>query len=79
MLKFDTSTIRDDVSNWTQTAEELNAWTVDEMKSELAGIFGTAGTIHENGEEVTLEELARLYTEAAHSIAEEMEQKGMIL
>ena len=74
MLKFDTSTIYDDVCNWTQTVEELKAWTVDEMESELAGIFGTVGTIHENGEEVTLEELARLYTEAAHSIAEEMEQ-----
>lgn len=74
MLKFDTSTIHDDVCNWTQTAEELKAWTVDEMESELADIFGTAGTIHEDGEEVTLEELARLYTEAAHSIAEEMEQ-----
>lgn len=76
MLKFDTSTIYGDVCNWTQTAEELKAWTVDEMISELADIFGTDGTIHEDGEEVTLEEIARLYTEAAHSLAEEMEKRA---
>lgn len=76
MLKFDTSTIYGDVCHWTQTAEELKAWTVDEMKSEIAGIFGTAGTIHENGEEVTLEEIAKLYTEAAHQIGKEMEQRA---
>lgn len=73
MLKFDTSTIHEDVCNWTQTAEELRAWTVETMKKELTDIFGVNKVVHEHGEEITIEELAKLYTEEAHALAEELE------
>jgi hypothetical protein len=72
MLIFDTSTIYDDIINWEQSPEELAAWTEEAMGNELFGILGDDGTIHDSGEEITLKKLARLYTETAHEIAEEL-------
>lgn len=73
MLYFDLSTIHDDVLNWEQTPEELEAWTESEMKNELLDIFGTDnGIIHEDGEEISIDDLAKLYTETAHEIAKEL-------
>lgn len=72
MLIFDTSTIYGDVLSWEQTPEELAGWTTESMKEELFAIFGNEGTIHDDGEEITLDELAELYTETAHEIAEEL-------
>lgn len=72
MLIFDTSTIYGDIMNWEQSPEELAAWTEEAMQNELFGILGDNITIHENGEEIQLKELAKLYTETAHEIAEEL-------
>ena len=76
MLYFDLSTIHDDVLNWEQTPEELESWTESEMKNELLDIFGTDnGMIHEDGEEISIDDLAKLYTETAHEIAAELKAK----
>lgn len=76
MLKFDVNTIYEDVCNWSQTAEALKAWTLEEMKKELADIIGDNKIIDENGEEITLEELAKMYLATAHYIGSELDNNA---
>lgn len=73
MKKYDFTHIYDDVCHWTQTAEELAAWTVPQMLAELQEME-SSGDLQENEAEdgLTLEELAEAYTEAAHRLAAEL-------
>jgi hypothetical protein len=73
MKKYDFPRIYDDVCNWTQTAEELAAWTVPQMLAELKDME-KSGDLKENeaADGITLEEAAEAYTEAAHRLAVEL-------
>lgn len=71
MKKYFIDNIDDDIRNWSQDADELSAWTVDSMKQELASIdLHECESTADNA--YTLDELAVLYTEAAHQISKEM-------
>lgn len=73
MKKYIFPNIYDDVCNWTQTAEELAAWTVPQMLAELKEME-RSGDLADNEAQngLTLEELAEAYTEAAHKLAAEL-------
>lgn len=73
MKKYDFSEIYDDVCNWTQTAEELAAWTVPQMLAELKDMEKSGDLKEIESEDgITLEEAAEEYTEAAHRLAAEL-------
>ena len=68
----DTSKIYDSITYWQQNADELAAWTVDEMEDELRGIYKSDPMPTTDGGEISIRELAKLYTDAAHRLAREL-------